>query len=193
MKSYVVLDQSGSMYRSWNHAKMMAQALFANASPASGSKPANEIGFITFHDQVHLQNYFETSPTPLNSKLASLSTPSGVTELVDALVTALVVDSKRPDMVYIISDLGENASEWSKNFTEVLNGHGVSWMHLVPPSDTTLLVPHWVMKEPPARIKVIDKLDNAKRLDLRTFTEPRKLIDAMNDIRLGKIDAYLVR
>jgi hypothetical protein len=168
MHSFVILDQSGSMFRSWRHARIMAQALMSTASPA------NPIAFLSFNNRVYLQNYYETNATPLLNKLRTLGTPSGLSEVCDSLLVALTVDAVKPDRVYIISDMGENASEVKAEAFPLLRKYGVQWLQLRPPVDTALVAPAYLMPEPPARIPVLKEI-GAKVHDFTKFTDVNDL------------------
>lgn len=186
--SYVLLDNSGSMARfrypisGYNSAELLAQAHLTTASAA------NPVGLISFGSRVTVESHYSTDPGDLLRALENVPPPWGTTELVDAIMVSLSADVVAPNKLFIISDKGENTSEFSMaDVKAAINAHAprlvIDWIIPRPPP-AFRPIPKFLA--PPFKPLTVLKDLGARVIDLSKFTEESKFLDAVNQIHEGR-------
>lgn len=190
--SFVLVDNSGSMARfrypigTYDPVKFLAEAFLTAASPS------NLVGLISFASRVKVERYCSPDPTDLLSALAHVAPPGGVTELVDAMFVSLAVDIGQINNLFIISDKGENASEFSMATLQAAikaNNPTLAIYWIIPPLPRVFRPIPKFLNTPPG-VKVLKEL-GAKVLDFSKFTDDAKFVEVIDKIHDGRIRELL--
>lgn len=190
--SFVLLDNSGSMARyrypiGWfDPVKFLAEAFLSAASPS------NQVGLISFASRVKVERYCSPNPTDLVVALDHVPPPSGTTELVDAMFVSLTVDVPRIDNLFIITDKGENTSEFSMASLQAVikaNNQNPAIYWIIPPLPRVFRPLPKFLATPPG-VKVLKEL-GAKVLDFSKLTDDAKFVEVLDKIHDGRIRELL--